>query len=255
MSDAPEKPKVVAKRCPKCGLPSPSTAARCRCGHDFSALAAPKPAAQAPVVAQAPPPIPSQPAAPPTTVVTEPKTFEDYKRLFTRQNAPGGIIGGLAGLGGGLVGIYSGLNLLIPFVASMAAIWLLQQTIKGQARHFVHAVGVQIGHMVWFVAGLIVAGFNLLGQVAFDVTFVSAGLVWLVKKPGEWPVRALLAWQGLAIFINVLLLLAARPGSQEHRALVAHLTMRGAAIAYLITGLKEWRKSAEATPAVKVIVG
>jgi len=248
-SDAPEKPKVVAKRCPKCGLPSPSTAARCRCGHDFSAVASQK---SAPAV-QAPAPTPAQPVATPATVVTEPKTFEDYKKLFTRQNAPGGIIGGLAGLGGGLVGIYSGLSLLIPLVGSMAAIWIGQQTIKGQARHFVHAVGVQVGHMLWFVVGLIATGFGLLGQVAFDVTFVSAGLVWLVKKPGEWPVRALLVWQALAILVNLLLLLAARPGSQEHRSMVAHLAMRVAAVTYLITGLREWRKEVGAAPAAPVV--
>jgi hypothetical protein len=247
--DAPEKPKVVAKRCQKCGLPSPSTAARCRCGHDFSEVAASKPAVQAPA------PIPEPPAAPATTVVTEPKTFADYKKLFTRQNAPGGIIGGLAGLGGALVGIYCGLNLVIPFAASMAAIWVLQQTIKGASRPFVHAAGVQIGHLTWFFFGLLVAGLSQLGQVMFDATFMIAGIVWLLMKPGEWPVRALLAWQVLAIIVNLALLLSARPASQEHRALVAHLAMRGAAIAYLITGLKEWRKSVQATPAVKIIIG
>lgn len=244
MAETPDKPKVTAKRCPKCGLPSPSTAARCRCGHNYLA------ASPAPAV---PPPPPIPPTATASSPPANPKTLEDYKKLFTRQNAPGGIIGGLAGLGGGLIGIYSGLNLLIPFVGSMAAIWLGQQTIKGPARHFVHAVGVQAGHLLWFFAGLLVAGLSQLNQVLFDATFMIAGLVWLVKKPGDWPVRALLAWQALAVVVNLILLLAARPGSQEHRALVAHLAMRAAAITYLVTGLRELKKETGAAIAPPVV--
>jgi hypothetical protein len=233
--------KPVAKRCPKCGLPCPAAAARCRCGHEYFAVAGSPPAAPNTVAVTAP------------SAVASPRTLEDYKKLFTRQNAPGGIIGGFAGLGGALVGIYSGLNLLIPLGGSMAAIWIGQQTIKGPSRHFVQAVGVQAGHMMWFVLGLTVAGLALLNQVLFDVMFVTAGLVWLVKKPGEWPVKALLAWQGLAIAVNLLMLLAARPGSQEHRALVAHLAMRAAAIYFLVTGVREWRKEVGAAPAAPAV--
>lgn len=184
-----------------------------------------------------------------------PRTLEDYKKLFTRQNAPGGIIGGLSGLGGALVGIYAGINLLIPFVGSMAAIFVAQRALTGPARPFVHAIGVQVGHLIWFVSGLLVAGFALLGQVLFDTTFMIAGLTWLVKKPGEAPVKALLAWQGVAILVNLLLLLGARPGSQEHRALVAHLAMRAAAVYYLVIGVREWRKGTTAASATIVIVG
>ena len=203
-----------------------------------------------------PPPAPAPVRATQTSPAASPQTLEDWKKLFTKRNAPGGIIGGLSGLGGGLVGIYSGLNLLIPLAGSMAAIFVGQRTITGPARYFVQAVGVQAGHMMWFMLGLIVAGPAQLGQVLFDVTFMTAGLVWLVQKPGEAPVKALLAWQGLAIAINLLFLLGARPGSQEHRALVAHLAMRAAAIYYLVIGLREWRKTAVvAAPAAKLIVG
>jgi hypothetical protein len=241
--DAAVRPKPVAKRCPQCGLPSPGAAARCRCGHEYFEAAVP-------------PPAPAPARATPTSAAASPQTLEEWKKLFTKQNAPGGIIGGLSGLGGGLVGIYSGFHLLIPLAGSMAAIFVGQRTITGPARHFVQAIGVQAGHLFWFFMGLIVAGFDQLGQVAFDATFMIAGLTWLVKKPGEAPVKALLAWQGLAILVNLLLLLGARPWSQEHRALVAHLAMRAAAVYYLVIGMREWRKTAVvAAPAAKLIVG
>ena len=104
--------------------------------------------------------------------------------------------------------------------------------------------------MVWFMLGLLVAGAAQLAQVMFDVVFMTAGLWWLMTKPGPWPVRALLGWQGLAVLVNLIFLLGARFGSPEHRALVAHLAMRAAAIYFLVAGWKELQKEGTATPQV-----
>lgn len=173
----------------------------------------------------------------------------DYKTLFTRTNAPGGIIGGLSGLAGGLVGIYCGMNLLIPFAGAMATIAILKINVKGPSRPFIEAVGVQTGHITWFFAGLLVAGMSMFGQVAFDAFFMIAGMIWLMRMPGPWPVRALIAWQGLSVIVNVLMLVNAHFWTQEHRSLVAHLAIRAASIYYLVIGLRAWQKNTGASAA------
>lgn len=245
--ESPERAKPVAKRCPKCGLPSPSTAARCRCGHDYFATTAPTARASSSPTPPAPPaPIASAVAKAHewrTALDLKPAQTPDLKTLFTRKNAHGGIIGGLSGLGGALVGSYSGMNLLIPFIAAMATIAILKINVKGPSRPFIEAVGVQTGHLAWFFAGLIVAGTSLLGQVMFDAVFMIAGMVWLMKMPGPWPVRALLGWQGVAILVNLFLLLNAHFWSQEHRSLVAHLSIRAASVYFLASGLQTWKKT------------
>lgn len=177
-----------------------------------------------------------------------PEPTPDLKTLFTRKNAPGGIIGGLSGLAGGLVGIYCGMNLLIPFVGAMATIAILKINVKGPAKPFIEAVGVQTGHITWFFAGLLVTGMAMFGQVAFDAFFMIAGMVWLMQQPGPWPVRALLGWQGLSVAVNLFMLLGTHFWTQENRSLVAHLSIRAASIYYLVIGLKAWTASSAAPP-------
>ena len=241
MTDPSARPKPVAKRCPKCNLPSPATAAKCRCGHEFfegaTTTAVPPPILAAAVTVGAP-----------VSPIIKALGLEGVGPM-TPSKAAGGLVGGLSGLGGALVGLYAGLNLVIPAGAAFGIAALAKKTgiITGPAKHFVDAVAAQAGHMVWFILGLLVAGAAALGQVAFDVVFMTAGLWWLMTRPGPWPVRALLGWQGLAVLVNVILLVAARPGSQEHRALVAHLAMRAAAIYFLVTGLKELQKEGPVT--------
>jgi hypothetical protein len=178
----------------------------------------------------------------------KPAETPDLKTLFTRKNAPGGIIGGLSGLGGALIGIYSGMNLLIPFAGAMAAIAILRRSVKGPSKPFIDAVGVQTGHLAWFIGGLLASGMSMLGQVAFDASFMIAGMVWLMKVPGPWPVRALLSWQGLSVLVNLLMLLGTHFWTQENRSLVAHLAIRAASIYFLVIGLREWRKPPASPP-------
>jgi hypothetical protein len=252
------RPKVTAKRCPTCGLPSPSTAPRCRCGHDYfgtppTAVAAAVPAA-APMSAALTLPAPVASAVGKLNEWKEALDIKqeptpDLKTLFTRKNAPGGVIGGLSGLGGGLIGIYCGMNLLIPFIGAMATIAILKINVKGPSRPFIEAVGVQTGHLTWFFAGLLVAGMSMFGQVAFDAFFMIAGMIWLMRMPGPWPVRALLAWQGLSVLVNLFLLLNTHFWTQENRSLVAHLAIRAASIYYLVIGLRAWQKQAGAAAA------
>jgi hypothetical protein len=235
-------------------LPSPSTAAKCRCGHDYFAVPAASRFEPAQVAAA-----PHNPLAPPGSRAAamvakaedwkqapdlKPTETPDYKTLFTRKNAPGGIVGGFSSLGGGLIGIYCGMNLLIPFVGAMVTIAILKRTVKGAARSFIEAVGVQTGPITWFFAGLLVAGMSMFGQVAFDAVFMIAGMIWLMKMPGPWPVRALLGWQGLSVVVNLLMVTNTHFWTQENRSLVAHLSIRAASIYLLAIGLRQRQKQA-----------
>src|SRR4029079_17853780 len=83
---------------------------------------------------------------------------------------------------------------------------------------------------------------GLWGQVAIDLVILAIGLVWLWARPNLGAVILLGLYQLSAGAVNVFALMHAQPGSVTHKALVAHLAMRTAALAFLISGFMKASK-------------
>lgn len=79
-------------------------------------------------------------------------------------------------------------------------------------------------------------------QVGLDILLLVAGLVWLWARPGLGPVILLGLYQLAAGAFNIVMLLGAEVASVQHKALVAHLAFRVAAVVFLIAGYIEVRK-------------
>lgn len=152
------------------------------------------------------------------------------------------IVGALVGAG---VGRYSGLSLLIPLAGAGAAWAIGSRVVTDNARHFLPAVSVQTGHVVWFLVGLLALGSGGLQEVWFDILLMVAGLVWLVLKPGLGPVVLLTAWQLLALAFNLQVFLEATVGTAAHKALLVHVVLRMSSIGLMVTGLIALRRSAQ----------
>jgi uncharacterized membrane protein len=79
-------------------------------------------------------------------------------------------------------------------------------------------------------------------QVGLDIIVLAAGLVWLWTRPSLGPVILLGIYQLVAGVVNAIMLLNAQVASVQHKALVAHLCFRIAAVAFLIAGYVKTRK-------------
>jgi hypothetical protein len=86
--------------------------------------------------------------------------------------------------------------------------------------------------------------------VALDLAVLAIGLAWLWTRPNLGSVIFLALYQVSAGAVNVYALIHSQPGSLTHKALVAHLAIRTAALALLIAGfLKASKEKAVAQSA------
>jgi hypothetical protein len=157
-----------------------------------------------------------------------------------KPTSPAGQLGSVIGSVFGLaVGWYCGINLVLPLGAAFGLGWLLTK-IPHSPTTFRLAWAVQAGHALWMMAGVALTG--LWTQVAIDLVVLAVGLVWLWARPNLGAVIFLGLYQLSAGVVNVVALIHAQPGSVMHKALVAHVALRGAALALLVSGFMKASK-------------
>lgn len=129
--------------------------------------------------------------------------------------------GSAAGMG---VGIYVGLNILVP-AASAAAVWFLGKRInKAKDPLFLGAIACLAGHLTWITVGSAIFGAWQANWI--DICVMLALSVWLWVRPNLSAVACLTVAELLALVVNGLVIAAHAPGSATHKALFLHLVLR-----------------------------
>jgi hypothetical protein len=154
-------------------------------------------------------------------------------------------LGVAAALGGAALGTYAGIHLLIPLAAAGAAMWIMRKLFSARPTHVLAAASVQAGHVAWFGFAAMVGGREILHVVWLDIALMTAGVAWLVVRPGIWPIALLGAWQIFGIALNVAAWAEAPIGTGAHKALVVHLVLRLVASGLMVSGYLALRRGAE----------
>jgi hypothetical protein len=85
---------------------------------------------------------------------------------------------------------------------------------------------------------------NAWSAVALDLAVLVVGLAWLWARPSLGPVILLGLYQIAAGVINIVALMNAELASPPHKALIAHISLRVAALVFLFEGYVKMRKRA-----------
>jgi hypothetical protein len=158
-----------------------------------------------------------------------------------QQQRPLSKVAGLAGtVVGGALGVYAGINLLIPLAAAFMCGWIAYKLAKEEAKPMVPAIAIQGGQGLWMLFGFVML--HLVNLNALDLVILAAGLTWLLVRPGVGPVIFLTAYQSIAFVVNLLTFLTATVGSTTHKALLVHLVFRVAAVLSMVVGLQQVRR-------------
>jgi hypothetical protein len=158
------------------------------------------------------------------------------KKVKSSGEQLGSVLGSIFGIG---VGWYCGIHLVIPLAFAFGIGWLLTK-IPQSPTTFRLAWAVQAGHALSMMTGVIFTG--LWSQVAMDLVVLTVGLAWLWARPNFGAVIFLGLYHLSAGAVNVVALIHAQPGSGMHKALVAHLAIRVAALALLVSGFMKASK-------------
>ena len=162
--------------------------------------------------------------------------------VFSATNSTLGAIGAMVGWA---VGRYSGASFLIPFIATVIVLLIAKKWLDVGRKPILMAFSVQAGYLAWLLLGAIVTrGF---GGAFIDIAWLTAGLVWLLSKPGAGPLYFLVAYQVLMLLVNVAAFFHATFGSLAHRALLVHIIWRVMALIFMATLYRQWRSSVSAS--------
>jgi hypothetical protein len=158
-----------------------------------------------------------------------------------------GQIGGL--IVGGVIGNYSGINLVIPAVIAAGAWWIGKKKMRPAKLSYLPAIAVQTGHLMWIFLGIVMIG--ALGLALVDVVVLLIGITWLVLKPSIGPLIFLTLFQALAFAMNVITIAEVAVGSNPHKALVVHLILRVLAVFYMWSAYGQSRNAVAETAVEK----
>ncbi len=136
------------------------------------------------------------------------------------------------------VGTYSGIHLLVPLAATVAAWWVGRRLLPRLGPDYLIAAAIQAGHLLWLALGQVALGVR--GPDLIDSLVLLLGIAWLLAKPGLAPVVALTIYQTVALAINTVAFLRVPVGHNLHKALLVHLLWRLLALIFM------WRAYARA---------
>jgi hypothetical protein len=170
-------------------------------------------------------------------------TVEDADKASGTRKALN-IVAGIIGAG---VGVYAGINLLIPLGLTAAVWWAGKKWLPSPKQLYVPAIAVQTGHLLWLSLGLLYVGD--FGLDLLDVVVLVIGLTWLVLKPGLGPVLLLTAFQVLAFAVNAVSFVEVTIGSNPHKALLVHMVWRLMALFFMWHAYVQSRKVVRVEPA------
>jgi hypothetical protein len=139
-------------------------------------------------------------------------------------------------LAGAAIGWYSGIFFLVLLAATLG-VWGLGKKVLGPvSQQYLSAVALQAGQMLMLVFFALVLPFVTSVPLHLDFFFLlnvvipTAGLVWLVVKPGVKPVVFLSAFQLFALAENGINFSDMVVGTLNHKALSAHMLWRALAL-------------------------
>jgi len=141
------------------------------------------------------------------------------------------VIGVIVGY---VLGSYTGIYFLIPMIGALLGGWMISKVAKETSRAMIAAFAIQAGHFFWFLFPLV-----LIKQVNLDLVVILGGLIWLMTRPGLYPVIFLTIYQIVCILINLSHFILAEFGSGPHRALLMHIILRVSAVLFMIIGLRK----------------
>ena len=151
------------------------------------------------------------------------------------------IVGGIIGAA---IGVYAGVNVLIPLGMTAAVWWAGKKLLSSSKQLYLPAIAVQTGHLLWLSVGLIYLG--AFGLDLLDVIILIVGLTWLLLRPGLAPVLLLTVFQVLALAINGVSFAEATIGTNPHKALFVHMVWRLMALFFM------WHAYVQSRKAVRV---
>jgi hypothetical protein len=134
--------------------------------------------------------------------------------------------------------------LLIPLAFTIGVVLLLKK-IPSSPKAFRVAWAVQAGHALWMAFGAMLTGEWI--KIAPDIAIFATGLAWLWVRPGLGPVILLSLYQLAAGIYNFTMLMHMHIATTQHKALVAHLSLRIFAVIFLIAGYVTTRKQQNET--------
>ena len=134
---------------------------------------------------------------------------------------------------GAAIGIYSGINLLIPAFTTGAVWWAGSKLLKDEKKEILPTLSVNAGHFLWLSLAPVLMGTGALSTVGGDLIVYVIGLAWLLKKPSFGPLYLLGIFQILSLGINGYSFAEAAVGSASHKALLAHVIWRALALFFI----------------------
>ena len=157
----------------------------------------------------------------------------------TTPSTAGKFAGAVGGAVGGIFGVYAGAHLIVPLgIAALVCAVTLKLTSRRPLPMLI-PFAIQFAHGCWILLGILLLGHFDLNLI--DVALLLGGALWLVLRPGIWPVAILFLYQLPVLLINLTRLTDAELASPFHRALAVHALLRVIAMAMMAFELYKLR--------------
>jgi hypothetical protein len=151
----------------------------------------------------------------------------------------------LAWIIGAMIGWYCGITLFFPAIGIGLVLVTAKFSPIPRLQPFVGALAAQVGLGLFMLVGGITHP-DAIRLVIYDLLVLAIDLVWLVAGPGLLPVLLLGAYQIYSLVVNIDRISNYEFGSVSHKAIVATIALRVAAIIALIVGYFRFRKNESA---------
>jgi len=138
----------------------------------------------------------------------------------------------IGSIGGAALGIYAGINLLVPGIITFGAFFWFNRVFPPNKRPVLAAIAWQMGQLGWFLLGAILVA-NGINKVGLDVAIITVGLIWLYLSVGRAAAIALMLYQSAALAFNVYTFAAGSLASPGAKGLVVHIVWRAVALILL----------------------
>jgi hypothetical protein len=145
---------------------------------------------------------------------------------------------------GQMGGEWLGGALFFPLVLVFLCCWIAGKLLKPELADLRIAVGITSAQAIIHLLGGLYLGGGALMSVLPDIVILGAGTAWLVARPGFWPIVLLLAFEGFAIVMNVIVLIESGFEMVIVKGLISTILIRLAAILFLYAALKSRRAKA-----------
>lgn len=154
-----------------------------------------------------------------------PRDREDARGTYAKVAVAAAAIGGWA------IGMYAGVDLLVPLLAT-AAVWLLGKKLFPERQAVLPSFSVQAGHLAWFIVGMLITR-QFLGLGLIDVAWYAVGLAWLWTRSSKASLCFLGVYQLLSLPYNLFVFSQSELGSATNKALLVHIVWRCLALFYM----------------------